>query len=77
MDRESFLEAVAKQYADEIRDAYLECEHDEGRKIDYQKLNSLLAKLLKNALAAGLTRSQFDDLVKTSVPEAWSKLSYK
>lgn len=77
MDRESFLETIAKQYADEIRDAYLECEHDEGRQIDFPRLNSLLAKLLKNALAAGLTASQFDDLVKASVPEAWSKLSYR
>ena len=39
MNRESFLDTVSKQYVNEIHSAYTECETEQGRKVDYGRLN--------------------------------------
>jgi hypothetical protein len=76
MDRESFLETVKKQYADEIQEAYVECEHEDGRAVDYAQLNQMLRRLQGSARAEGLLEKDFQDLVRTALPEIWEKLSF-
>lgn len=67
MNKESFLEAVKTQYAEEIREAYLECEHEES--IDFTSLTEKLKKLLASAKAEGLTIKDFEDLVASNLPD--------
>jgi hypothetical protein len=67
MNRESFLEAVKEQYADEIHEAYLECEH--GEKLDLPKLESMLARLMAAASHEGISASDFKELVRTTLPD--------
>jgi hypothetical protein len=69
MDRESFLDTIRSQYAEEINEAYLECEHENGRQIDVKKLNELLTKLMKTAKVDGLPPREFEDLVKSTLPK--------
>ena len=77
MDRESFLETIKKQYADEIHEAFLECEHDDGRRIDYPKLNARLKRLFTNAKAEGLSVKDFHDLVHSTMPGYEDKVDYQ
>jgi hypothetical protein len=74
MNREGFLETVRRQYFEEINEAFVECEHDDGRTIDYPRLNQELKKLMTHALAQGLPGHEFQELVRTTLPHAWSKL---
>jgi hypothetical protein len=76
MDRESFLETVKKQYAEEIQEAYVECEHDDGRTVDYVQLNQKLRRLQTGARAQGLAEPDFQELVRMALPEVWDKLSF-
>lgn len=69
MDRDDFVEALREQYADEIHEAYIECEHENGKNIDFEKLNDSLAKLMKAANVDGLHDSDFKELVKSTLPE--------
>jgi hypothetical protein len=39
MDREDFIETLKKQYADNIHEAYIECEHEKGS-VDYPELKA-------------------------------------
>ena len=72
MDRESFLETVRKQFADEIHETYLECEH--GKKVDLKRLNTMLKKLMGAARAQGLPETEFWDLVKSTLPDHWEDI---
>src|SRR4051794_36121104 len=45
MDRESFLETLKTQYAEEIHEAYLECEHEGGSTLDLKRLNIEIKKI--------------------------------
>ena len=74
MDKEGFLDAIRKQYADEIHEIYLECEHDDGRRVDYAKLNSELKRIRAHARVEGLSDKEFDDLVKSTLPGSQDKL---
>ncbi len=67
MDKESFLETLKTQYTEEIREVYLECEHNEA--VDIAKLEAQLKKLMKGARAEGLPSQEFEDLVKSNLPE--------
>lgn len=73
MDREAFLEVLRKQYADEIYEAYLECEHEDG-KINFVELNNALRKLMNSAKSEGLLAKDFEDLVKSTLPEVIDNL---
>jgi len=75
MNRESFLETVKKQYTDEIHEAYLECEH-EGT-VDLKALNQRIKKLMSNAKVEGLAPKEFEDLVRTTIPDVAGKLDFK
>ncbi len=74
MDRESFLEAVRKQFADDIHEIYLECEHRGGQGIDLPRLNTLLRKLMTGARAQGIGERDFIDLVRTTLPDHWNDI---
>jgi hypothetical protein len=74
MNNESFLETLRTQYADEIHEAYVECEHDGA--VDFGKLNGLLKKLFKNAKVEGFPAKEFEDLVRATLPEAWEKVEF-
>ena len=70
MDREDFLFALREQYAEEIQEAYLQCEHEEGKVIDYSALKGLLMKMMKTARVDGLPSEDFSDLVRSTLPDA-------
>jgi hypothetical protein len=74
MDRESFLEAVRKQFVDDIHEVYLECEKHEG--IDLPRLNRMLKKLMSGARAQGIAERDFIDLVRTTIPDHWNDLDF-
>ncbi len=74
MNRETFLDTVGKQYADEIHEAYVECAH--GKEVDFKKLNVLLKKLMIHAKVDGLSAQEFIELVKTELPDAYSKVDF-
>ena len=76
MNRESFLETVKKQYVEEIHEAFLECEHQEGG-VDFPRLSALLGKLMNHAKAQGLTDVEFEELVHTTLPETQGKLDLR
>lgn len=67
MDREGFIEALRKQYADELHEAYLECEHT--AKVDMVALKTRIDKLKRQAKVEGLPEREFDDLVESALPE--------
>lgn len=75
MNRESFLEAIRKQFTDEIHSVYLQCEH--GKDVDYPQLTHLLSKLRDAAKREGLTYAEFEDLVKSELPGVWECLQLK
>ena len=78
MNRESFLETVKKHYADEIHEAYLECEHQDPKhgkvSVDHVRLDQILSKLAKTAKHEGLSEIEFHDLVKSVLPEQGQKI---
>jgi hypothetical protein len=68
MNKESFLETLRDQYREEIREAHIESEHHQV--IDFPSLNRSLNQLMKTAKYDGLSRSDFEELVKNTLPEA-------
>ena len=74
MDRDDFLFALKERYAEEIYEAYLECEHDDGKVIDFNQLNSMLAKLQRSAIVEGLTPEDFDELLRAELPDIHNKV---
>jgi len=66
--RESFIEILNSRFCEDIREAYLECEHGPGKPIDYIKLGQILARLLETAKAAGLSAAEFQELMMASLP---------
>jgi hypothetical protein len=77
MDRDDFLDNIRRQYADEIHEAYLECEHETG-KVDFAQLNKKLGKLMKSAKAEGLQNKEFIDLAMSTLPpEAKNSLRFE
>ncbi len=74
MDREAFLETIKKQYAEDIHEAYIECEHENGEHIDFKNLDTKLTKLKKSAKVEGLPGQEFDDLVQSTLPGVWDRL---
>ena len=72
MDKEGFLDAIRKQYTDEIRAAYLQSEH--GKSIDYVQLHHALTRLMKTAKIQGLGTRDFMDLAKGELGETWSQI---
>jgi hypothetical protein len=73
MDKESFLETVRKQYTEEIHEVYLECSHQD-RSVDFVKLNQGLARLMQSASVQGLRHEDFEDLVRSTLPQVFSQL---
>lgn len=74
MDRDSFIEALREQYAEEIYEAYLECEHDNGKVVDYRQLNQALNKMMRTAKVDGLPEVEFKDLVSSELPQVMDKI---
>ena len=67
MDKESFVETLRVKYAEEIREAYLECQHN--GKVDHTAFGPKLLTIMKQAKAEGLPETDFIDLMKSAVPE--------
>jgi len=76
MDKETFSETIRQHYADEIHEAFLECEHDDGRSVDLVKLNQSLARLMANAKAEGLSPRDFEELVKSCLPQIFDRIKF-
>jgi hypothetical protein len=76
MDRDDFIEGLREQYSNQIQQAYLACEHDKNR-VDWKQLNEKLNKLMKSAVAEGLSRPQFEDLIRHSLPEVFGQVHLK
>ncbi len=80
MNREGFLEAVKKQYAEEIQSAYFACEHED--ELNHKSLNKVelekkLFKIMKSAAAEGLNSKDFEELVFSTIPEVGNQLNFK
>jgi hypothetical protein len=73
MDRESFLDGIKQQYAERIHEAYIECEHEEV--VDFTRLGTALKKLMTQAKAEGLPAKDFEDLVRSTLPESVEHLN--
>jgi hypothetical protein len=73
MNRESFLETVKQQYAEEIHEAYIEHEHGLGGKVDFPALNKHLKKLMASAKVEGLSAQDFQDLAHATLPQDVSR----
>ncbi len=72
MNRESFLETVRQQYADEIREAYIECEHEDhgSQEVDFVELNKRLNNLRTSAKLDGLSVAEFEELARATLPDS-------
>lgn len=68
MNRETFLDTIRSRYLEDIREAYLECEHGAEKPIDYVKLGKILARLMEHAIASGLTAAEFEELTMVTMP---------
>lgn len=77
MNRDDYLFGLKERYAEEIYEAYLECEHKSGREVDFPKLNEMLTKLNRSALVEGLSAEDFEELVRAELPDISSQLKYK
>ena len=75
MNRESFLETVLKSYAEQVREAFVECEHENGQ-VDFKTLNTKLMKLMKGAKAEGLSEQEYLQLVHGELTDVWDKLDF-
>lgn len=73
MDREDFHDGLIRQYSDEIREAYLECEHKD--RFDIFEYKNKLTSLLQSAKIEGLSGDDFWSLVEEHDPESFSKLN--
>ncbi len=74
MDREGFLETVRRQYIEDIQEAYFECEHGGDFVLDLPTLQARLGTLMKSAQVDGLPRSEFEELVLTTLPHLQGKI---
>ena len=74
MDREDFLFALREQYAEEIHEAYMQCAHENGKVVDFSKLNQILTKMMKTAKVDGLPHDEFSELVRTTLPAVADKV---
>lgn len=74
MDREGYLETVRRQYIEDIQEAYFECEHGGDFVLDLPTLQQRLGSLMKCAQVDGLPRSEFEELVTTTLPHLQGKL---
>jgi hypothetical protein len=78
MDRENHLESVRQQYADEIREAYIECEHGYSEnRVNIDELTQRLSTLMENAKVEGLPDVEFEELVVATLPEVYDKIQLK
>ena len=74
MNKEGFVQALKQKYADDIMAAYVQCEVEGDKHIDFPKLNGLLWRLMKNAKVDGLNCKEFEDLVKSCLPEVQNRI---
>ena len=66
--------ALREQYAEEIHEAYLQCAHENGKVVDFPRLNQILSKMMKTAKVDGLPHDEFSELVKTTLPDVATKV---
>jgi hypothetical protein len=76
MDKEAFIESVKSQFVDEIKEAFLECEHHGGQEIDHFQLNRRLKSLMSGAKKAGIPHKEFHQLVQIVLPHVVDKLAF-
>lgn len=74
MDKDSFTETLRKQFRDQIRAAYIECEH--ASEVDFGALRKRLRKLVSQSTAQGISAKEFADLVQSTLPEIRGKLDF-
>jgi hypothetical protein len=73
MDREGFLEQVRHQYMERISAVYVQAEHEHGE-VDYGFLSAQLLKLKKGAAAEGIGGADFDEMVRSVLPDLDGKV---
>jgi hypothetical protein len=74
MDRESFLEAVRKHFANDIQEIYRDCENHSDRGFDLARMNRLFRSLWKGARAQGIGEKDFLELIRTTIPDHWQEV---
>ena len=78
MDRETFKDTLRQKYADDIREAYLECEHKNGSQVmvDQTELMKRVSKLLKCAKSDGFTQEEFAEIAESAQPGAFGNFDF-
>jgi len=76
MDKEEWKECLMEQYAEQVFEAYQECTDYDGRFVDQDKLNALLVRILNNAKVDGLSESEFEDIVHSTLSDVSFELEY-
>ena len=62
------METLRRQYADDIREAYVQCEDSQTGTVDYPKLKGKVSKLERQAKVDGLKPADFQELIVSAVP---------
>lgn len=68
------METLRQQYADGVHEAFLECESSDTGKVDLERLSEMLERLRRNARIEGLPGRDFDEIVRSMLPEYWKQL---
>jgi hypothetical protein len=72
MDNETFHDGLIRQYVDEVREAYIECEHKDKFNLDDYK--DKINHLLHSAKVEGLSAEDFWNLVEEQDSEVYLKI---
>ena len=69
MNRDDFIEALGRQYRDEIHEAMIECEHNNVIQVD--EFGKKLKELNRVAQIEGLPSGEFWGIVEELCPEIY------
>ena len=74
MNKGDHLEALKSHYIEEIKEALIESEHDQGTVIDYALLNDKILFSWKSAHLEGVDLNTFVDWISDAIPEHFNHL---
>lgn len=69
MNKGDHLEALKNHYIEEIQEALVESEHEQGRVVDYRILNDKILYSWKSAHIEGVDLDTFVDWLSDAIPE--------
>ena len=75
MDREGFIHTLVEQYRDDLKESYLESEHDNGV-VEYEHLNKMIEDYWKAAKLDGLPLNEYCEILQGLFPEHLESLPF-